>query len=169
MPGNNCERPPNAAQPSPQQGNPRMRPARLIHSSGGSKAVIRAAAITAAVRRPAPRPPATHDSRHPCHATRRLGIAERHRLFRRLRRFGIDHETLASRRRLRHSMQRIVCPERDDWHATAERAGFNFHTIDGERYWDEQGLLLYARPDRTADRRGRPVRSMPCASNWSAG
>ena len=35
-------------------------------------------------------------------------------------------------------MQRIVCPERDDWRATADRAGFDFHTIDGERYWDER-------------------------------
>jgi glutathionylspermidine synthase len=35
-------------------------------------------------------------------------------------------------------MQRIVCPERDDWRATAESSGFDFHTIDGERYWDER-------------------------------
>ncbi|WOH80104.1 glutathionylspermidine synthase family protein [Bradyrhizobium sp. BEA-2-5] len=34
-------------------------------------------------------------------------------------------------------MQRIACPERDDWRTTAENAGFTFHTIDGERYWDE--------------------------------
>jgi len=35
-------------------------------------------------------------------------------------------------------MQRIPCPERDDWQATAEAAGFDFHTMDGERYWDER-------------------------------
>lgn len=35
MPGNNCERPPNAAQPSPQQGNPECAP-RGSSSSGGS-------------------------------------------------------------------------------------------------------------------------------------
>ena len=35
-------------------------------------------------------------------------------------------------------MQRIVCPERDDWRATAERTGFDFHTLNGERYWDER-------------------------------
>ncbi len=35
-------------------------------------------------------------------------------------------------------MQRIVCPERNDWRATAENAGFDFHTVDGERYWDER-------------------------------
>jgi glutathionylspermidine synthase len=34
-------------------------------------------------------------------------------------------------------MQRIPCPERDDWRATAEVCGFDFHTIDGARYWDE--------------------------------
>lgn len=38
-------------------------------------------------------------------------------------------------------MQRIVCPERDDWRATAEQAGFDFHTIDGERYWDERAYF----------------------------
>jgi glutathionylspermidine synthase len=34
-------------------------------------------------------------------------------------------------------MRRITCPERNDWRVTAEAAGFDFHTIDGERYWDE--------------------------------
>ena len=40
-------------------------------------------------------------------------------------------------------MQRIVCPERDDWRATAESAGFDFHTIDGERYWDERAYYAF--------------------------
>ena len=35
-------------------------------------------------------------------------------------------------------MQRIDCKERDDWQATAEACGFDFHTIDGARYWDER-------------------------------
>ena len=35
-------------------------------------------------------------------------------------------------------MQRIPCRERDDWQATAEACGFDFHTIDGVRYWDER-------------------------------
>jgi glutathionylspermidine synthase len=35
-------------------------------------------------------------------------------------------------------MQRIPCPERADWLDEAERVGFTFHTIDGERYWDER-------------------------------
>jgi glutathionylspermidine synthase len=40
-------------------------------------------------------------------------------------------------------MQRIVCSERDDWRATAESAGFDFHTIDGERYWDERAYYAF--------------------------
>ena len=40
-------------------------------------------------------------------------------------------------------MRRIVCPERDDWLQTAEACGFNFHTIDGERYWDERGYYAF--------------------------
>ena len=40
-------------------------------------------------------------------------------------------------------MQRIPCPERDDWRATAESVGFTFHTIDGERYWDERAYYAF--------------------------
>lgn len=40
-------------------------------------------------------------------------------------------------------MQRIACPERDDWRATAIETGFDFHTIDGERYWDERGYYAF--------------------------
>jgi glutathionylspermidine synthase len=40
-------------------------------------------------------------------------------------------------------MQRIACPERDDWQQTAEACGFDFHTIDGERYWDERGYYVF--------------------------
>jgi glutathionylspermidine synthase len=40
-------------------------------------------------------------------------------------------------------MRRIACPERSDWGATAEAAGFDFHTIDGERYWDERGYYAF--------------------------
>jgi glutathionylspermidine synthase len=43
----------------------------------------------------------------------------------------------------RPAMQRIVCPERDDWRATAESSGFDFHTIDGERYWDERAYYAF--------------------------
>jgi glutathionylspermidine synthase len=40
-------------------------------------------------------------------------------------------------------MQRIACPERDDWRTTAVETGFDFHTIDGERYWDERGYYAF--------------------------
>src|SRR5215831_3309198 len=40
-------------------------------------------------------------------------------------------------------MQRIICPERDDWQQTADACGFDFHTIDGERYWDERGYYAF--------------------------
>ena len=40
-------------------------------------------------------------------------------------------------------MQRIVCPERDDWRATAESTGFDFHTLNGERYWDERAYYAF--------------------------
>ena len=41
-------------------------------------------------------------------------------------------------------MQRITCPERDDWQQTAEQCGFAFHTIDGERYWDERAYYAFS-------------------------
>jgi glutathionylspermidine synthase len=40
-------------------------------------------------------------------------------------------------------MQRIACPERDDWRTTADQTGFDFHTIDGERYWDERAYYAF--------------------------
>jgi glutathionylspermidine synthase len=40
-------------------------------------------------------------------------------------------------------MRRIVCPERDDWRVTADACGFDFHTIDGERYWDERAYYAF--------------------------
>jgi glutathionylspermidine synthase len=40
-------------------------------------------------------------------------------------------------------MQRIPCPERDDWRATADKTGFDFHTIDDERYWDERAYYAF--------------------------
>lgn len=35
-------------------------------------------------------------------------------------------------------MKRIVINERPNWQERAESFGFMFHTIDGERYWDER-------------------------------
>ena len=40
-------------------------------------------------------------------------------------------------------MQRLACTERDDWRLTAEACGFDFHTIDGERYWDERAHYAF--------------------------
>jgi glutathionylspermidine synthase len=40
-------------------------------------------------------------------------------------------------------VQRIPCNERDDWQRQAEEAGFTFHTIDGERYWDERAYYAF--------------------------
>jgi len=40
-------------------------------------------------------------------------------------------------------MQRLACPERDDWRTTAEETGFDFHTLDGERYWDERACYAF--------------------------
>jgi glutathionylspermidine synthase len=40
-------------------------------------------------------------------------------------------------------VQRLACPERDDWRTTADETGFDFHTIDGERYWDERACYAF--------------------------
>jgi len=40
-------------------------------------------------------------------------------------------------------MQRIACEERADWRIKAEAEGFLFHTIDGERYWDERAYYAF--------------------------
>jgi glutathionylspermidine synthase len=40
-------------------------------------------------------------------------------------------------------MQRIACDERADWVKRAEEVGFIFHTIDGERYWDERAYYAF--------------------------
>ncbi|WP_445489600.1 glutathionylspermidine synthase family protein [Rhodopseudomonas sp. RCAM05734] len=40
-------------------------------------------------------------------------------------------------------MQRIACPERDDWEATAAATGFAFHSDDGQRYWDERAYYAF--------------------------
>ena len=40
-------------------------------------------------------------------------------------------------------MRRIACDERADWRDNAEQTGFDFHTIDGERYWDERAYYAF--------------------------
>jgi glutathionylspermidine synthase len=44
---------------------------------------------------------------------------------------------------LRLAMRRISCDERADWRDMAEQNGFDFHTIDGERYWDERAYYAF--------------------------
>src|SRR5260370_2520727 len=41
-------------------------------------------------------------------------------------------------------MQRFAWPERDDWRTTADETGFDFHTIDDERYWDERACYVFS-------------------------
>ena len=40
-------------------------------------------------------------------------------------------------------MQRIRIAERAQWRARAEAAGFRFHTIDGQPYWDESAYYAF--------------------------
>jgi glutathionylspermidine synthase len=41
-------------------------------------------------------------------------------------------------------MERIVAPERPDWRAAADRMGFTFHHLGGERYWDERAYYRFS-------------------------
>lgn len=40
-------------------------------------------------------------------------------------------------------MKRIAISERGNWRARAAEAGFRFHTIDGEPYWDESAYYAF--------------------------
>ncbi|SFP51332.1 glutathionylspermidine synthase family protein [Sphingomonas rubra] len=41
-------------------------------------------------------------------------------------------------------MERVVVAERPDWRDTAERMGFTFHHLGGERYWDERACYRFS-------------------------
>ena len=41
-------------------------------------------------------------------------------------------------------MERVVLAERADWRDTAERMGFTFHHLGGERYWDERACYRFS-------------------------
>jgi glutathionylspermidine synthase len=41
-------------------------------------------------------------------------------------------------------MERIAVPPRPDWQAKAEAAGFSFHTIDGQPYWNESAYYAFS-------------------------
>ncbi|QOW22934.1 glutathionylspermidine synthase family protein [Novilysobacter avium] len=40
-------------------------------------------------------------------------------------------------------MKRVAIAERSNWRARADEAGFRFHTIDGEPYWDESAYYAF--------------------------
>ena len=40
-------------------------------------------------------------------------------------------------------MRRVASPVRANWRARAEEAGFAFHTIDGDPYWDESAYYAF--------------------------
>src|ERR1700716_4277437 len=40
-------------------------------------------------------------------------------------------------------MQRLACPERDDWRLTADETGVDFYTIARERHWDERACYAF--------------------------
>lgn len=40
-------------------------------------------------------------------------------------------------------MRRFACGERPGWREIAGDAGFAFHTIDGEPYWDESHAYAF--------------------------
>lgn len=44
-------------------------------------------------------------------------------------------------------MERVALSERPDWREKAESFGFSFHTIGGERYWDESGAYRFSLSD----------------------
>jgi len=41
-------------------------------------------------------------------------------------------------------MRRVPIAERPDWHTSAETLGFQFHTIDGDAYWDESAYYAFS-------------------------
>ncbi|RUL71076.1 glutathionylspermidine synthase family protein [Dyella choica] len=41
-------------------------------------------------------------------------------------------------------MKRVAIEPRADWQATAQRYGFQFHSVDGEPYWDESAYYAFS-------------------------
>ncbi len=40
-------------------------------------------------------------------------------------------------------MRRVACEERANWQDVARETGFEFHTLEGERYWDERAYYAF--------------------------
>lgn len=66
-------------------------------------------------------------------------------------------------------MKKISIEERPDWRETAEREGFNFHTIDGERYWDERATTSSPKNRSPGTSKHRPKSFMQCVWMWWSG
>jgi glutathionylspermidine synthase len=62
-------------------------------------------------------------------------------------------------------MQRIACPERDDWRITADETGFDFHTLNDERYWTNAPIMRSRWKRSNARSKDLPAKSTRCASN----
>lgn len=62
-------------------------------------------------------------------------------------------------------MRRIAIRERPDWRDQADRLGFRFHTIDGERYWDERAYYAFtlAQIERDIEEPTRELHDMAMA------
>src|SRR5262249_41038659 len=61
-----------------------------------------------------------------------------------------------------NAVQRIACEERTDWHEQADKAGFAFHTIEGERYWDERAYYAFSLEEIERDIEA-PTAALPAA------
>ena len=72
------------------------------------------------------------------------------------------------RRRLTHPHATHRLPRTRRLAATAENAGFEFHSLDGERYWDDAPITHSRLKRSSTDSKRRPANSTPCASNWSS-
>jgi glutathionylspermidine synthase len=48
-------------------------------------------------------------------------------------------------------LQRIPCDERADWREKADASGFVFHTMAGDRYWDERAYYAFTLKEIESD------------------
>ena len=138
MPSRNCEPSPNAASPSLQQSNAECSSRSSSSSShGGSGGSSSRSSYYIEQFVLEPFILGHFRFRLAQRAARRLRLVRaRRRLLRRL-----------------NFMQRIPCPERDDWRATAESIGLHFSHHRRRALLGRTGLLrVHAERDRTADR-----------------
>jgi glutathionylspermidine synthase len=65
-------------------------------------------------------------------------------------------------------MQRIPVDERSDWRELVEQSGFVFHSVNGERYWDESAYYAFGLKEIEDDLEAPLQRWTPCATSWWA-